>query len=107
MCRQDRVIQVAASRANIISLKDKAKTMQTLMDKARDLVNCAEGQLLEKEAIILALRRELVKVRGELAAIKDPRLAVRSPRCEGCAYRVIALEALEKEEKVQEKWSVK
>ena len=81
--------------------------MQALRDKARELVGLAEGQLLEKEAIILALRRELVKVRAELAASRAQQHAVRSVKCQGCAYRVIALEALEKEEKVQEKWSIK
>ena len=81
--------------------------MQTLMDKARDLVSSAEGQLLEKEAIILALKRELVKVRGELAASRAQQHAVRSVKCQGCVYKVIALDALEKDEKVQEKWSIK
>ncbi len=80
--------------------------MPTLMDKARDLVSCAEGQLQQKEGTILALRQELVKVRGELAAIKAQNHAVRSVKCQGCVYRVIALEALEKDEKVQAKWSI-
>jgi len=48
-------------------------------------------------------RRELARVKEEMAAIKDPRLAARSPRCENCAYRVIALKALEEEEKVKVK----
>ena len=84
----------------------EVEVMQALRDKARELVGLAEGQLLEKEGLILALKRELTKVRGELAAMKDPRLAARSPKCENCAYKVIALEALEKDEKVQAKWSI-
>lgn len=80
--------------------------MQSLMDKARDLVSCAEGQLLVKEAIILALRQELTKVKAELATFKAQEHAGRSVKCQGCVYRVIALEALEKDEKVREKWSI-
>jgi len=77
--------------------------MQTLRDKARELVGIAEGEFLKKEATIVALKRELARVKGELAAKKDPRLAVLSPKCEGCAYKVIALKALEEEEKVEAK----
>ncbi|MBA7530601.1 hypothetical protein ES705_22810 [subsurface metagenome] len=80
--------------------------MQALRDKARELVGLAEGQLLEKEGLILALKRELTKVRGELAAFKAQDHAVRSVKCQGCVYKVIALEALEKDEKVQTKWSI-
>lgn len=80
--------------------------MQALRDKARELVGLAEGQLQQKEGTILALRQELVKVRGELAASRAQQHAVRSVKCQGCVYRVIAVEALEKDEKVQEKWSI-
>ena len=69
--------------------------MQTLRDKARELVGIAEGEFLKKEATIVALKRELDRVKGELAAIKDPRLAARSSKCEGCTYRVIALKVLD------------
>ena len=72
--------------------------MQTLRDKARELVSIAEGELQKREITIVALKRELVQVKEAMAAIKDPKLAVRSPRCEGCAYKVLALKALEKEE---------
>lgn len=75
--------------------------MQTLRDKARELVSVAEGEIQKREITIVALRRELAKTKEEMAAIKDPRLAARSPRCENCAYKVIALKALEKEEAVK------
>ncbi|GAH90422.1 unnamed protein product [marine sediment metagenome] len=71
--------------------------MPTLMDKARELVSVAEGEILKKEATILALRRELVKVRGELAASRQQQHAVRSVKCQGCTYKVIALKALDEE----------
>ncbi|GAI25895.1 unnamed protein product [marine sediment metagenome] len=80
--------------------------MSILMDKARELVSIVEGQLQQKEGLILALKRELTKVRAELAAFKAQEHAVRSVKCQGCVYRVIALEALEKDEKAQEKWSI-
>jgi len=72
--------------------------MQTLRDKARELVSVAEGEIQRREVTIMVLKRELVRVKEELAAIRDPRLAARSPKCENCAYKVIALKALEKEE---------
>lgn len=71
--------------------------MQSLRDKARDLVSVAEGELQKREITIVALKRELVQVKEEMAAKKDPRLAGRSLRCENCAYRVIALKALDEE----------
>ncbi|GAI59985.1 unnamed protein product [marine sediment metagenome] len=80
--------------------------MSILMDKARELVSCAEGQLLEKEGLILALKRELVKVRRELGAFKAQAHAVRSVKCQGCTYKVIALKALEAEEPVKAKQKV-
>ncbi len=80
--------------------------MQALRDKARELVGLAEGAILKREAAIASLRRELEKARVELAATRDQLRAFRSPKCQGCVYKVIALEALEKDEKVQEKWSI-
>ena len=76
--------------------------MAKLGDKFRELQSICEGEILKKEATIVALRRELEKVRGEMATIKDPRLAVRSPKCQGCAYRVIALKTLEAEKEKAE-----
>lgn len=71
--------------------------MQSLRDKARELVSVAEGEIQKREITIVALKRELAGVKEEMAAKKDPRLAGRSPRCENCAYRVIALKALDEE----------
>ena len=75
--------------------------MQNLRDKARELVSIAEGELLKKEGTILALRRELARVTKDLAAVNAQQRAARSPKCEGCTYKVIALKALEKEEEVE------
>ena len=77
--------------------------MAKLGDKFRELQSICEGEILKKEAMIVVLRCELEKVKGELAAVKAPRLAVRSPKCEGCAYRVIALKVLEEEKEKGEK----
>ena len=71
--------------------------MQSLRDKARELVSIAEGELLKKEAVILALRRELEETRVKLFA-KEARLGGRPPACEGCIYRVLALKGLEETE---------
>ncbi|MBA7532112.1 hypothetical protein ES705_24338 [subsurface metagenome] len=71
--------------------------MQALRDKARELVGLAEGQLLEKEGLILALKRELTKVRGELAASRQQQHAVRSVKCQGCIYKLAAMKALDEE----------
>ncbi|GAI21100.1 unnamed protein product [marine sediment metagenome] len=75
--------------------------MQSLRDKARELVSIAEGELLKKEGTILALRRELAKVRGELAAANAQQRAVRSEKCRGCIYKLASLQALEEKEKVK------
>ena len=76
--------------------------MAKLGDKFRELQSICEGEILKKEATIVALRRELARVKEELAVIKDPRLAARSPKCENCAYRVVALKILEEEKEKAE-----
>lgn len=93
--------------------RDRAKTgqaclvsflvipMQRLRDKARELVGLAEAALLEKEATILALRRELARVTKDLAAVNAQQRAAKSPKCEGCTYKIIALKALEEKEQVK------
>lgn len=73
--------------------------MQSLRDKARELVSIAEGEFLKKEAVILALRRELEETRIKLFAKEArSRLGGRPPACEGCIYRVLALKNLKETE---------
>lgn len=93
--------------------RDRAKTgqaclvsflvipMQNLRDKARELIAIAEGEILRREKLILELRKELKKVKEELAAAKSQQLAVRSEKCRGCVYRVVAIKILEKGEEVE------
>ena len=76
--------------------------MQSLRDKARELVGLAEGAIQQKEATILALRKELEKAKGEVAAGKDQRRAVRSEKCKGCIYKLTALRSLDEESKGEE-----
>ncbi len=71
--------------------------MQSLRDKARELVGIAEGELQKKEATILALRKELEKTREEGAAVKAQQRAARSEKCTGCIYKLAALRGLDKE----------
>jgi len=73
-----------------------------LNDRLREIASIVEGVILKKEAALVALRREVERLKKELAVARDQQLAVRSPKCEGCAYRVIALKSLEAEEKHNE-----
>ena len=73
--------------------------MATLKDKARELVAIAEGEISRREGTIVALRREVRQLKEELAEAKDQNLNIRPPRCEHCAYRVIAVKVLEAEKK--------
>ncbi len=73
--------------------------MQSLRDKARELVSIAEGELLKKEAIIIALRRENKKAREEVAAAEAQQQAVRSEKCRVCIYKLAALRSLDEENK--------
>jgi len=77
--------------------------MSILMDKARELVSLAEAEIEKREITIVGLKREVAGLKDDLLLAKDRRLAVQSSRCSGCAYRVIALKQLEKEEKVKAK----
>lgn len=72
--------------------------MQTLRDKARDLVSVAEAEIEKREITIVGLKRELASVKEALALAKDRRLLVRSEKCGGCVYKIVALQALAKEE---------
>ncbi|MBA7627167.1 hypothetical protein ES703_34629 [subsurface metagenome] len=76
--------------------------MQSLRDKARELVSIAEGEIQKKEVVIVALRRELARVKGALAA-KAQQRSVRSEKCKGCIYKIAAMKALDEEEKVKAK----
>ncbi|MBA7532418.1 hypothetical protein ES705_24644 [subsurface metagenome] len=71
--------------------------MQSLRDKARELVSIAEGEILRKEATITALRRENEKAKGELAAVNAQQRAVRSEKCKGCIFKLAALRRLDEE----------
>lgn len=73
-------------------------TEPTIRDKARELVSVAEGEILKREATILALRQEVAQLKRELKEVKDPRLDLPRPAdCEHCTYRVIAIRHLEEE----------
>ncbi|MBA7664118.1 hypothetical protein ES703_72169 [subsurface metagenome] len=74
--------------------------MQTLRDKARELVSIAEGEILKKETALVALRRELSRVKKAMEA-KTQQRAIRSEKCKGCIYKIAAMKALDEEEKVK------
>lgn len=73
--------------------------MAKLGDKFRELQSIAEGEILQREKLILELRKELEKVREELAAANAQQRAVRSEKCKGCIYKIAALRSLKEKEK--------
>ncbi|GAH54108.1 unnamed protein product [marine sediment metagenome] len=75
--------------------------MRKLRDLAREIVSVSEGEIERREKLILELRRELEKVRQELAVAKSQQRAVRSEKCKGCIYKLTALKVLEKGEEVK------
>ena len=78
------------------------EVVTTLRDLARQIVSVHEGELLQREKVILELRKALKKVKEELAAAKNRRLNIRPPKaCEHCVYKVVATKVLEAEEKVK------
>lgn len=68
--------------------------MSTLRDRARELASFAEGEIEKREVIVVALRREVRRLREELAKAKNQNLNIRPPQCEHCTYRVIAMKVL-------------
>lgn len=78
--------------------------MTRLGDKFRELQSICEGEIQKRETILITLRHEVERLRKELVEAKDQQLAVRHPKCEHCAYRIIALKSLkslESEEKAK------
>ena len=72
--------------------------MTRLRDLAREIVSVSEGELLQREQKILALRREVERLKKELAETKRQQLTTRPLKCETCAYRVVGMRVLEAEE---------
>lgn len=77
----------------------RIKVVTILGDKFRELQSICEGEILQREKMILALRRELEKVRQELTVAKSQQRAVRSEKCQGCIYKIAALRSLKEKEK--------
>ena len=75
------------------------KAMTKLGDKFRELQSICEGEILQREKMILELRKELEKAREELIAAKSQQRAVRSEKCQGCIYKIADLRSLEEGEK--------
>lgn len=71
--------------------------MSRLRDLAREIVSVSEGELLQREQKILALRQEVERLKKELAEVKR-QPTTRPPKCEACAYRVVGMRVLEAEE---------
>ena len=78
------------------------EVVTTLRDLARQIVSVHEGELLQREKVILELRKALEKLREEGVAAKAQRRAIRSPKCRGCLYKIIAMRSLEEKEKHNE-----
>ena len=78
-----------------MSIEDKV--MLTLRDRARELASFAEGEIEKREVIVVALRREIRRLREELAKAKNQNLNIRPGNCEHCTYRVVAIKVLEAE----------
>ena len=77
--------------------------MTKLRDAARQLIGIAENEILRREKRILELRKELEKVKEELAAANAQQRAVRSEKCKGCIYKIAALRSLDEKEKHNER----
>lgn len=77
--------------------------MTTLRDKGRELISIAEGEIEKREITIVALRHEIERLKKELSEAKRQQLTTRPPKCETCAYRVVATRVLEAEEEKAKK----
>ena len=67
-------------------------------DRLREIGSIHRAEIIKKEGLVVGLRQAIERLKKELAEAKRQQLTTRPPKCETCAYRVVATRVLEAEE---------